>query len=101
MWIESFISNWILQCETQQKLFVSIQFSGTTSEFTSADERVSSIISAHFQILYGRNWYKNSLKNFRYQMSPLMTELLIPSPEPIDDVLMIGVDKYLGLVDFC
>lgn len=32
----------------------------------------------HFQILHGLNAYKNSLNNFRHQMSPLMAELLIP-----------------------
>lgn len=62
--------------------------------------RISDFLTNYFdrfQILHGHSCYKNSLKNFRSQMSPLMAELLIAS-DPIDDILKMGEEKYFGCV---
>ncbi|CAG9798951.1 unnamed protein product [Chironomus riparius] len=49
------------------------------------------------QILFGRNWFDDSLKNHRRQYSPLMAEKLRMSPTvDNEEVLKIGEEKYSG-----
>jgi hypothetical protein len=55
------------------------------------------LIAFASQILFGANWYENSLKNYRAQNSPLIAEILKISEES-EQVMKIGVEKYAGFV---
>ncbi|CRK93887.1 CLUMA_CG007414, isoform A [Clunio marinus] len=57
------------------------------------------VAKEYSKILYGHKSYINSLKNFRSQLSPLMSELLI-TPAPNDEILRIGEEKYLGCNEY-
>lgn len=80
------------------------RFNRCLCRFSFREQQVSIAVSESypielcaFQILFGQSWYENSLKNFRYQNSPLVAELLIATKKK-DEILKIGQEKYLGFV---